>query len=203
MTTHRLLSGLALFALLSGAGVVNVLLMQPQSKAARPKATTAVAVSQSLSDVSVPAQRVPNPAPAPETRQGVVRELYNRGYLSTTDGEIGLRAVEAAILAFEHDHGLALTAEPSEAVLQALILGAGGGAERAGSATAGPVARRLTADVEAALRSAGAPGGELSAAIRSFEREHRLTESGRISAPLVQALARVAASKGVASPLRH
>ena len=53
-------------------------------------------------------------------------------------------ATRAAIMAFEHDHGLALTGEASEALLKRILLGAAGRhrARRHGEGKIGPTPSR-------------------------------------------------------------
>jgi Putative peptidoglycan binding domain len=59
-----------------------------------------------------------------ETIRAIQRELMARGYeTGGQDGVTGL-VTRAAILAFEHDHGLALSAEPTDDLLRAIVLGA-------------------------------------------------------------------------------
>jgi len=59
-----------------------------------------------------------------ETVRAIQRELKERGYGPVPfDGAIGL-VTRAAIMAFEHDHGMALTGEASERLLKHMVLGA-------------------------------------------------------------------------------
>ncbi len=54
------------------------------------------------------------------------RELQIRGYeTGARDGVAGVMT-RGAIMAYEHDHGLPLTARPSQELLKAIILGEGG-----------------------------------------------------------------------------
>ena len=65
-----------------------------------------------------------------ETIRAIQRELKPRGYGPVAgDGVMGL-TTRAAIMAFEHDHGLALTGEASEALLKRILLGARGPRQR-------------------------------------------------------------------------
>ena len=58
-----------------------------------------------------------------ETVRAIQRELKLRGYGPVpVNGTIGL-ATRAAIMAFEHDHGMALSAEASERLLKRIVLG--------------------------------------------------------------------------------
>lgn len=210
MTIQRLLAGLGLFVLLSSAGAANVL-MQPTLRQKHTGAAASPAAARIESGRVEPGRIEPRrielgrphagPAASPEARRGVIRELANRGYLTSASAEPGAVLLQAAILAFEQDHGLALTAEPSDAVLQALILGSG---EAQGEgAEAGETARRLQSEIARVLGALGyaAGKGDPSAAIHRFEREHELPLTGRISAPLVRTLLRAAAAKGIATRL--
>ena len=78
---------------------------------------------------------------AREVTRAVQRELQIRGYeTGGRDGIVGIMT-RGAIMAFEHDHGLPLTARPSEPLLKAIILGEGS-KPRARSAKRRPPRRR-------------------------------------------------------------
>ncbi len=208
MTARRLITGLSMFAVLAGAAMVNILLLQPQlgpatgDKKIQGRQTQS---GQSAPEVATQASATPLAVTLrPEVRQGVIRELYTRGYLSGTEADAGPLVVECAILAFEHDHGLPLTAEASDDVLQGLILGTAGGPSRL-DAPPGPNATRVMDAIGRKLSRLGYPtqtnhgGRDLAAAIRNFERDTKLAETGRISASLMQAMNRAAAVKGLAT----
>lgn len=142
--------------------------------------------------------------------RAVQRELQIRGYeTGGRDGVVGIMT-RGAILAFEHDHGLALTARPSDYLLKAIILGEGGkaGAQSAKAETA--EARDVIRSVQQSLAKlgykAGAASGKLTAetvrAIRAFEADQALPESGRISGPLIARLGRLAGAGRVATAPR-
>ncbi len=190
MTAQRLLTGFALFAVLSGAATANIVLMQPKLTS---RQSAAVALPAASSTAGRPSSR-------PEIRQAVVRELYTRGYLSGTETDLGPLVVESAIVAFEYDHGLPLTADPSETVLQGLILGAAGTAGSGGHLQ-GPMAQRLSHAIAGRLAKLGYPATstDMASPIKRFERDYRLEETGRISASLMQAINRASAVKGLAT----
>ncbi len=142
---------------------------------------------------------------------GLVREvqaaLAARGYEpGPADGEAG-PITRAAILAFEHDYGLAATAETSEALLASLRAPGqrvSGGARwqnpsEAASGLVRAVQQHLIATGYLKGQPSGVPDAATIAAIRAFETAHRLAPTGRISAPLVARLqqnrARVAAGQ--------
>lgn len=126
----------------------------------------------------------------------VRRELENRGYLTASANDPAGVATKAAILAFEFDHNLQLTALPTEAVLKALIFThtAARGARRARPQS--DAARELIGEVQRALAHLGYGQPNITAeldtatrkAIRKFERARGLQASGRVSAPLIASL---------------
>lgn len=129
--------------------------------------------------------------------RGVQRELNARNYdAGPPDGVAGL-VTRAAVMAYEHDYSLPLTASPSPALLSRIVLGSS--APQASSrAGAGPSleAQSVIQSVKQRLAALGYQPGkidglaapELQRAIREFEVDNRLQESGRISAPLVSKL---------------
>jgi peptidoglycan hydrolase-like protein with peptidoglycan-binding domain len=131
----------------------------------------------------------------------IQRELKQKGYeTGTQDGLAGL-VTRAAIMAYEWDNGLAITAEPSQALLQQILLGASAGLPGSKSGqTPGPAAEQVIRTVQQSLSVLGygplTVDGKLGAdtvrAIRKFEQRQALRESGRISGELVAKLARLA-----------
>lgn len=139
-------------------------------------------------------------AQTPLTRS-IQRALTERGYhAAESDGAIDV-VTRAAILAFEEDFGLPLTAEPSKSVLDALrTLREPVKVAASQTVRPGPEAERLIRTVQETLdrlgyRSGAADGrmGEATAAaIRNFERDHGMAMSGRVTAPLLTRLADLA-----------
>jgi peptidoglycan hydrolase-like protein with peptidoglycan-binding domain len=134
-----------------------------------------------------------------ELTRAIQRELKARGYdTGAVDGVPSL-VTRAAIMAFEADHGLALTAEPRQDLLRAIVLGSGGETLTPGEAATepGPQAVLVIRAVQQALQGlgyrTGAADGRLGTetvtAIRRFEAAQGMKESGRISGPLVARLA--------------
>jgi peptidoglycan hydrolase-like protein with peptidoglycan-binding domain len=139
-----------------------------------------------------------------EVVKAIQAQLARRGYEpGAADGVIGL-ATRAAILAYEHDQGLPLTAEPSEGLLARLQ---GLPSERPASSRGMRPAR--APHVEMLVRTAqqslaqlgyftgkidGLVGDETVRAIREFEMDSGLVPTGRISAPLILRLARSTSS---------
>jgi len=131
--------------------------------------------------------------------------LAARGYQpGPADGDAG-PMTRAAILAFEHDHGLPATAEASEALLAALRGPRRRTAKGANWHRPTEAASSLVRSVQQHLISTGymrgaptgIPDAPTIAGIRAFETAQQLPPTGRISAPLMariqQNLARVAA----------
>ncbi|MDX2308483.1 MAG: peptidoglycan-binding domain-containing protein [Hyphomicrobium sp.] len=133
-----------------------------------------------------------------DTIRAIQSALNAKGY--TTGGTDGVSGpvTQAAILAYETDQGLMLTAEPSERLLHLIVRGDVPIADRvsASSMTPGPKADALIRRVQDALASLGykpgASNGRLGAetvtAIRAFERQNNLPDTGRISGDLVARL---------------
>ena len=149
-------------------------------------------------------------AGATEVTRAVQRELKIRGYeTGSADGSQSLMT-RAAIMGFEYDHALPMTGKPSQRLLKAIILGDGArGARTVGSNGQSNEAADVIRSVQASLAKAGyKPGrvtGKLSPetmrAIRAFEADQALPETGRISGPLVSRLARVSGDGKLAAGL--
>ena len=153
-----------------------------------------------------PAPAGPDDAADTETIRAIQRELKLRGYGPLAgDGVIGL-TTRAAIMAFEHDHGMALSGEASDRLLKRILLGAAdptsadsSGAGRVRSGHAEQVIRAVQQWL-AALgyqpgRIDGRPGEETVKAIRDFEMDKGLVPRGRVSAELVIRLNEPTATK--------
>jgi peptidoglycan hydrolase-like protein with peptidoglycan-binding domain len=216
MTSGYARLGLVLFAVLS-AGVAANILTQPISQAklhrmAAPAAEARRAAAVEAAQPVAPTKTLKDGRPveaegpaASETTRAIQRELHARGYEpGTQDGVPGL-VTRAAILAFEEAHKLPPTAEPSEAVLKAILLGgaavalpAQGGGERNGAgvelvvravqqhlATLGYLTRKID----------GRTGADTTRAIREFELDQGLEPAGRITGPLMARLIKATAGR--------
>jgi peptidoglycan hydrolase-like protein with peptidoglycan-binding domain len=204
--------GLLTFALLTGALATNMFVLQPPVRLARgfdapassqvpgPDAAGAGAVVEPLETGTLkpPGQT----SDRSDLTRAIQRELKAKGYeAGAVDGVAGL-VTRGAIMAFASDTALPLTAEPREGLLQALLLGsAQARAPGAAADTApGPEAVRVIEAVQRALNHLGylrsAPDGRLNdetrRAIRRFEADRKLAETGRISGELIAKLAAVA-----------
>ena len=153
-----------------------------------------------------PAPAGPDDAADTETIRAIQRELKLRGYGPVAaDGLITL-TTRAAIMAFEHDQGMALSGEASDRLLKRILLGAAdptsadsSGAGRVRSGHAEQVIRAVQQWL-AALgyqpgRVDGRLGEELVKAIRDFEMDKGLVPRGRVSSELVARLSEAAVPK--------
>ena len=144
----------------------------------------------------------------PDVVRGIQSELNARGYAAgSPDGVAGL-VTRAAIMAYEHDYGLPLTAGATQDLLSRIVLGssapspANGVASRTAGQEADAVIRtvkqQLTARGYAVGKIDGNESDQLARAIREFEIDQKLPESGRISGPLVSRLTRLQTQPSVA-----
>jgi peptidoglycan hydrolase-like protein with peptidoglycan-binding domain len=131
---------------------------------------------------AVPEPPIKTAAPAvgrdAETVRAIQVELAAQGFGPVPrDGSLSV-ATRAAVMAYEYDHGLPLTATPNAELLQRLLLGApDAGDRRAQPEVATPAAEQVVASAQRALADLGylaGPGdGQLTAetgrAIREFE----------------------------------
>ncbi len=145
-----------------------------------------------------------------EIVRGIQRELNTRGYdAGPPDGAAGL-VTRAAIMAYEHDYGFALTGTPGQELLSQIVLGTS--APSAGrrqsasdvSAEAGSVVRMTEQALSSLGYQPGKADGKLSdqtaRAIREFELDQKLAETGRISGPLMSRLLRLQGQTPQATP---
>ncbi|MEQ1696284.1 MAG: peptidoglycan-binding domain-containing protein [Hyphomicrobiaceae bacterium] len=203
MTTLRLQTGLLSFAILSAAVLANVFYLQPVSRG-RPSGNEAVSPADGQAALVRPVDEergspvpVADPARRGEIARAVQRELQSRGYVTGRDDGAVRLVLRAAIMAYEFDHGLGLTAEPSEDLLRTIVLGTAAlGVAPAGSLKAGPHAEQVIgliaqslADLKyGSVKVDGAVGEAMAIVIRRFERDHGLTQTGRISGDLAAKL---------------
>ncbi|MDQ8697266.1 peptidoglycan-binding domain-containing protein [Hyphomicrobium sp. LHD-15] len=226
MTPFSVRLTLLTFVLLTGAMAVNIFVFQPPGRqiAALDSARRGPAsvgegwTSQPQQQASIPGpgersavvppletgavKPIPETADRSDLTKAIQRELKAKGYeAGAVDGVTGL-VTRGAIMAYESDAGLPLTAEPRQALLQHIILGsaqiqpAAEGARTPPGAEAEAVIRA----VQRAFRQLGyistLPDGRLNdatrRAIRKFERDRKLSETGRISGELLAKLATLA-----------
>jgi peptidoglycan hydrolase-like protein with peptidoglycan-binding domain len=219
MTPQNARRVLGSFVLLSTGVMINILVLQPVGS--RPASTRAgkpdmprTPLSPTTAAVTI-AKPLPNAtSDNPDTVNAIQRELAARDYdLGAPDGTAS-PTTRAAIMAWEHDNGLALTGEPTAAVLKAIILGADQttAAQIAAELKAMPKEReprtqQLIRSVQQALADLGyvlgAASGQMTEdtarAIREFEQEQAIAQTGRISATLVTRLLRANKTSGTSA----
>ena len=215
MPVFWLRSGLLACVLLSLGVAANLLALQGAGERARsaklryergtvavaPTPASATGTPRASGPIAAPAGEVATPSgETPETIRAIQRELQARGYeAGAADGVPGL-VTRAAILAYEHDNGLPLSAAADEALLKAIVLGGSHAGTGSPAAPPGPQAVQVIRTVQQWLANLGySPGAadgrprqETSRAIRAFELDQKLPATGRISGPLVARLARAA-----------
>ena len=151
--------------------------------------------------------------PEPERSQDVIRQVQLKlvalGYEpGSSDGVAGL-VTRGAIMAFEHDQGLPLSGDPTELLLRQMQLGptAKDATVRAVRPQRAPHAEQVLRTVQQSLATLGyfagkvdgRPGDETERAIREYEMDNGLVPTGRVSAPLLNRLARSASGPKAAA----
>ena len=202
---QRLFLGLASFAALSGAVLANVFYLQPLAgqRAQRIELGPSPEVlSPKLLSNGGTNSRVAPVDDTYTTTRAVQRELESRGYvIGASDGIAGL-VTRAAVMAYEYDHGLALTGEPTPYLLQTIILGtAASETVTAANQRVGPHAEQVIRTTQQSLvglgygpiKVDGILGETTVRAIRRFEQQQSMPQTGRISGLMVSRLARLAA----------
>jgi peptidoglycan hydrolase-like protein with peptidoglycan-binding domain len=169
-----------------------------------------------LGHVSAPIAGIaqaPDQAPATEPNVTDLIDTLRLELLRLGYGPIARAAspglqLRAAILAFEYDHGLPLTAEPSDTLLA--IASGSAPAQRFSTPEArqvvGPQAERTLHIVQTMLTTLGFLGGAAddntreatAAAIRRFETKHNLPVTGRVSALLMTRLVAATGARAAA-----
>jgi peptidoglycan hydrolase-like protein with peptidoglycan-binding domain len=144
-----------------------------------------------------------------EVVKSVQQALADRGYEpGVADGVVGL-ATRAAIMAYEDDHSLPVTAEPSEQLLAHIRKGAAlQPAARAAKAGRTPEAQQIVRSVQQSLAMLGYFAGPIDGvlgddtvkAIREYEVDSGLVPTGRVSAPLLQKIARTMNASSMRAP---
>ncbi len=205
MSERIVASSLLIFGLLTLALIINMTTLQSGTRSLAP-APLAVAAANShatlnANDLDQTKQFVLlNANPNAQTASEVQRELKALGYApGSSNGTVDLKT-QAAVMAFEYDNGLPMTAKADASQLQRLLLGLGqsvaGKHDNARVPTtddAGHVMRTVQQSL-ASLNYDPGPidgkyGSETSRAIRNFELDNNLPETGRVSGRLIDAMA--------------
>lgn len=191
-----------LFVAMSASVCANLLLFQPGQEARR---ASAGGESRAMR-MGTPPTASRSAEHVADTVRAIQRELKGLNlYPGQVDGK-PTPLVHAAIVAYEQAQALPITGEPTQGLLRELIVGpsasgTAGGQQGVGVA-AGSAAERLVRDIRQKLVDLGYQAGsgegritiELIQAIRAFERDSGLPQTGRISAHLVLHLQRSAAA---------
>ncbi len=218
MLSGRVKLQLVAFLLLSGGVAANLFFLQPHARRGQNLGRMASVEPIGFGDTGsigradaverVDLTQIAIPKDADDVTRAVQRELQARGYeTGGSDGVAGLMT-RAAIMGFEYDHGMALTGRPSQDLLKRILLGSSDAASKPiGSTGQSPEARDVIRNVQTSLAKLGYKPGridgrltpETARAIREFETDQALPESGRVSGPLVARLARLVTDGHVAS----
>ncbi len=192
----------------ASAGMMETSALRPAETSDALRNAAATGAVMKITAPAEPSSNMPGPfADKAETTRAIQRELTARGYeTGGIDGVAGLMT-EAAIMAYEADNGQALTARPSDDLLRALLLGPGSGPVAARvaqpqSARASDVIRTVQQQLHKLGYTPGRADGQLGEstikAIRAFEKQQDLADSGRISSLLVARLTTLAGPGRVA-----
>lgn len=190
---------------LSGAILFNLMMLQGgRSRHLAPPPVAALPpVNQGGSQEAADKVMVLNAAQSLETTKALQRGLSAKGYdPGPVDGVAGLMT-KAALMAFEFDNGLPLTAQPTAERAELITFGVPADSKRTGfeqateiSSEASGVIRTVQQTLAGVGYDAGPVDGALSSrtrrAIREFEIDHGLPETGRVSGKLVAELVRLA-----------
>lgn len=217
MASLRTRLGLLGFTALSMGVAANMMLMQPGSRSAVGLRDGQLAAARELTEIArgqpraqaMPAPKASGATPSradtetqPETVRAIQRELQARGYeTGGQDGVPGL-VTRAAILAFEIDNGLPHSADPTDQLLRAIVLGTAGRDAAAAAGERRTHVEHIVRTVQHSLaglkyfnaKPDGRLGDDTRRAIREFEQDQGLKVTGRISGELVVRLARTAVS---------
>ena len=201
------LRGLVLLVVFSMTGAMLFNLMMLQEGGTRRLAPVPLAVlpPREGRDATDAAGKlvVLNAAEALETTKAMQKGLAAKGYYpGPADGVAGLMT-QAALMAFEFDNGLPLTGKVTRERSEMIVFGVPEDARRANHEQAGDLAPEAVSAIRTVQQSlagvgydVGAVDGTLSSqtrrAIREFEIDHGLPESGRISGRLLAELVRLA-----------
>ena len=182
-----------------GVGASEVRLDAAPMKPAAQGPSMDVARSESKSE-SVPATAA---TPAQDVTRAIQRELKERGYdAGLADGQPGLMT-RAAIMAYEHDRNMNLTGEPTSQLLKQILLDTHPlrvAPRSAASQEQSVQATHVIRTVQQSLVTLGYLSGKVDGrmgddtvrAIREFEHDQGLHETGRVSGQLVARLSRLA-----------
>lgn len=177
-------------------------------RATRVPASAALPVAKAGNATIVDAE----PERSPDTVRLVHQRLATLGYEPGTASSVPGLVMRGAVMAYEYDHGLPLTGEPSEYLLRYIDNAPG-----ARDATARPPRAFRTQQAEQVLRTVqqslaalgyfqakvdGRMGEDTVRAIREYEMDAGLVPTGRVSGPLLVRLARSASATRPQQPAK-
>ncbi|MCB1522124.1 MAG: peptidoglycan-binding protein [Hyphomicrobiaceae bacterium] len=183
-----------------GAGGVAV----PRARAARPEPSSLDALAASIAAETDVGGTGPS---AVDLVRQIQVGLSARGYMpGEADGIEGI-VTRAAIMAYEHDQGMPLTASASTAVLASLQRNQPAGPRQPASSVPSTEAQNIIRTVQLSLDrlgyrpgpSDGRLGDATSTAVRAFESDNNLPLSGRVSGLLLVHLAQGTAKGRIAA----
>lgn len=140
------------------------------------------------------------PEADPDVVRAIQRELAQRGYQPGPGDGLVHPVTRAAVMAYEHDHGLPLTGEPTDELLKSILFGLPPAKGSPSPSDPRPQAQEIIRSVQQSLAALGYRvskidgrlGDETAQAIRAFESKSGLTRSGRVSGGLLQELDKAA-----------
>jgi peptidoglycan hydrolase-like protein with peptidoglycan-binding domain len=212
MTPQNARRVLGTFLVLSLGVGINIMMLQPagfrggMTRAGKPDRRPE---AEPVSKPTVTPPTAGSNGDSIEVITAIQRELARLDYeLGLPDG-IASPATRAAIMAWEHDNRLPLTGEPTAAGLKAIILGvdASTAAQISAELQMRPPSQAVRtqqlirsvqqslADLGYSVGVSGEMGDDTARAIREFEQEQTLPQTGRISSMLVTRLASAAKPK--------
>lgn len=191
------LTALLICCALSLGVLANVFVMQgtqPRLAMSRPSVQPSRAPHADTRPLADETKRGANAASvaSPDLIRAIQRELYAAGFArNAPDGALDM-ATRAAILAWERENGLPLTADATEEVLRALLLGAGI-VRQANANRPSPTVQMLVRHIQILLKSRGFEALRINGkrdeptrtAIAAFQRRQSMPVDGKISAALV------------------
>lgn len=172
------------------------------AKAPAVAATSVDPAKPSAAKADLPSAGGPSTA-AQDVTRAIQRELKERGYeVGAADGQPGLMT-RAAIMAYEHDRNMMLTGEPTPQLLKQILLDV----RPVAAAPRAPASQEQSMHATQVIRTVqqslvtlgylpgkvdGRMGDDTVRAIREFELDQGLHETGRVSGQLVARLSRLA-----------
>ncbi len=130
----------------------------------------------------------------------IQRELLQRHYgIEKISGRITLQT-RGAIMAYQSDHKLPLTADASESLLQHILFGGYGSLADSELMTPNKKALKISVSVQQSLLEMGYSAGVLGSvrhpafgqSIKKFEKDWKIPVTGRVSGRLIKTLQRIA-----------